>query len=235
LLTRLGDLRPSANEGAIRSTDPPLVLVLPGSRRSEIRRLSASFGETLGGVAERRGTFDALLPTLPQLADEIAALTKNWPVRPRIVTSEADKYTAFRRARAALAASGTVTLELALAGVPTVAAYRIPSIEGLILQLMARVHPVVGVRSVILANLVLGDFVVPEYLQSRCTAANLAPALAELLGDTPARRRQVEAFQKLDGILDCGVDAPSTRAARAVLELVAERQGAGHRLREMGM
>jgi lipid-A-disaccharide synthase len=228
LLTRLGDLRPSADEAQIRSADPPLVLVLPGSRRSEIRRLSGIFGATLGRVVEHRGAFEAVLPTLPQLADEIAGLTKNWPVRPRIVTSEADKYAAFRRARAALAASGTVTLELALAGVPTVAAYRIPPIEGLILRLMARVHPVLGIRSVILANLVLGDFIVPEYLQSRCTAANLASALAEVIGDTPARRRQIEAFRKLEGILDCGVDAPSTRAARAVLDLA-------YRLREMGV
>ncbi|HEY7296694.1 MAG TPA: lipid-A-disaccharide synthase [Xanthobacteraceae bacterium] len=230
LLTRLRDLRPSANETDMRAADPPLVLVLPGSRPSEIRRLSGIFGDTLGRVADRRGIFEAVLPTLPQLAAEIAGLTENWPVHPLIVTSEADKCAAFRRARAALAASGTVTLELALAGVPSVAAYRIPPLEGFVLRFMARVHPAVGVRSVILANLVLGDFIVPEYLQNRCTAANLAPALAELLGDTPARRRQVEAFHKLEGILDCGVDTPSTRAARAVLDLLA-----AHRLREMGV
>src|SRR5215471_14688937 len=86
LLARLGELRPNANESGKRATDPPLVLALPGSRRSEIRRLSASFGEALGMVAENRGKLDIVLPTLPQLSDEIADLTKNWPVRPSIVT-----------------------------------------------------------------------------------------------------------------------------------------------------
>jgi lipid-A-disaccharide synthase len=221
LLAGLGDLRPNAEERGKRATDPPLVLALPGSRRGEITRLSRIFGEALGMVAENRGKLDIVLPTLPQLSDEIADLTKNWPVRPSIVTSEAEKYATFRHARAALAASGTVTLELALAGVPSVAAYRIPPIEGLILRQIARVHPVVGVNSVILANLVLGDLIIPEFLQNRCTAGNLARALADLLDDTPARRRQVEAFKKLDGILDCGGMPPSIRAARAVLELLA--------------
>jgi lipid-A-disaccharide synthase len=221
LLGRLGDLRPNAEEAGKRATDPPLVLALPGSRRSEIRRLSGIFGEALGLVAAGRGKLDIVLPTLPQLADEIADLTKSWPVRPSIVTSEAEKYAAFRRARAALAASGTVTLELALAGVPSVAAYRIPPVEGFILRQMAQVHPAVGVNSVILANLVLGDFIVPEFLQNRCTAGNLAPALADLLDDTPAWRRQIAAFNGLEGILDCGGEPPSTRAARAVLGLLA--------------
>ena len=221
LLAGLGDLRPNAEERGKRATDPPLVLALPGSRCGEIRRLSGIFGEALGMIAARRGKLDIAVPTLPQLAGEIADLTKNWPARPCIITSKTEKYAAFRRARAALAASGTVTLELALAGVPSVAAYRIPPIEGLILRHMARVHPVVGVRSVIMANLVLGDFIIPEFLQSRCKADNLAPALADLLVDTPARCRQIETFNKLDGILDCGGEPPSIRAARAVLELLA--------------
>jgi lipid-A-disaccharide synthase len=220
LLARLGDLRPNAEEAGKRATDPPLVLALPGSRRSEITRLSQIFGEALGMVAARRGKLDIVLPTLPQLAGEIADLTRNWPVQPSIITSKADKSAAFRHARAALAASGTVTLELALAGVPSVAAYRIPPIEGFILRQIARIHPAVGVDSVILANLVLGDLIFPEFLQNRCTAGNLAPALADILDDTPARRRQIEAFNKLDGVLDCGGE-PSIRAARAVLDLLA--------------
>src|SRR5262249_25871652 len=134
VLARLGDLRPNAEERDKRAADPPLVLALPGSRRGEIRRLSGIFGEALGMVAAGRGKLGIAVPTLPQLADEIADLTKNWPVQPSIITSKAEKSAAFRHARAALAASGTVTLELALAGVPTVGAYRIPPIEGLILR-----------------------------------------------------------------------------------------------------
>jgi lipid-A-disaccharide synthase len=223
LLEQLDDLRPSADEARARATTPPVVLALPGSRPSEVRRLCAVFGEALGVVAAQHGTLDVVLPTLPHLVRPISELTARWPVRPRIVTGEAEKHAAFRRARAALAASGTVTLELALAGVPSVAAYRIPSLEAVILDWIVRVHPAVRVRSVILANLVLGEFVIPEFLQRRCTAANLAPALADILGDTPARNRQIEAFKRLDAVLGAGGAAPSVRAAEAVLDLVARR------------
>ncbi len=223
LLGHLDDLRPSADEAGMRAAEPPLVLALPGSRPSEVRRLGALFGEALGLVAAQHGPLDVVLPTLPHLVPAISELTAQWPTPPRIVTSEADKHAAFRRARAALAASGTVTLELALAGVPSVAAYRIPMLEGLLLDWIVRIHPAVRVRSVILANLVLKEFVIPEFLQSRCTAANVAPALADIIGDTPARARQIEAFKRLDGILGTGGMAPSARAAEAVLELLARR------------
>ncbi len=220
MMARLAELRPSAEEEKARAEDPPLVLVLPGSRTHEIHRLVGIFGEALAAVEARRGALDIVLPTLPHLAREITAATASWRSRPRVVTTDAEKFAAFRRARAALAASGTVTLELALAGVPLVGAYRIPLIEGLVLQALARVHPAVGVRSPILANLVLGEHAIPEFLQRRCTAENIAPALAEIIADTPARRRQIEAFARLDGILGAGGAPPSMQAADAVLELL---------------
>ena len=164
-----------------------------------------------------------MLPTVPHLIDEVARATIGWPILPRVVTSEADKHAAFRRARAALAASGTVTLELALAGVPHVAAYRLPAIEALILRAVVRVHSVITVRSVILTNLVLGEKVVPEFLQSNATPANLANALSLILGDSSERRRQEQAFRRLDSILGTGGAAPSDRAASAILELIEEK------------
>jgi lipid-A-disaccharide synthase len=96
-------------------------------------------------------------------------------------------------------------------------------IEGLILRSIYRVHPAVQVKSVILANLVLGELAIPEFLQSRCTAENLSRALAEVIADTPARRRQIEAFARLDGILGTGEVSASERAARAVLEFLGHR------------
>jgi lipid-A-disaccharide synthase len=222
LLAHLDELRPSSEEARARAA-VPLVLALPGSRRQEIRRLGAVFGDALGRVAKQHPDLEIVLPTVPHLIDEVAGATIGWPVQPRIVTAEADKHAAFRRARAALVASGTVTLELALAGVPHVAAYRIPLIEGLILRAIVRFHPAVKVRSVILANLVLGEAVVPEYLQSECTAANLAYDLSVVLGDSSARRRQELAFKRLDSILGTGGPTPSERAARAVLELIARK------------
>jgi len=220
LLEHLSDLRPSAAEARLRATSPPLVLALPGSRTHEVGRLAGMFGETLGRVAAKAGPLDVVLPTVPHLASHLSELTSRWPIRPRIVVDQAEKFAAFRRARAALAASGTVTLELALAGVPSVAAYRIPTLEGLILKLIWRFHPVIKVRSVILANLVLGEFAIPEFLQRRATADNLAPPLNDILGDTPARQRQIEAFKRLEAVLGAGDLAPSKRAAQAVLDLI---------------
>jgi len=223
LLEHLETLRPSPDDARRRAAEPALVLALPGSRPSEIRRLSEVFGETLGIVAAERKGIEVVLPTLPHLVPELSELTSRWPTPPRIVTSEADKCSAFRHARAALAASGTVTLELALAGVPTVAAYRIAAFDEFILRSLAKLHPVIRVRSVILANIVLGEFFIPEFLQGRCTPQYIAPALADILRDSPGRRRQIESFKRIDAILGVNDTAPSARAATAVLDLMAQR------------
>jgi lipid-A-disaccharide synthase len=218
LLAQLAELRPSPEEQRTRES-ASLVLALPGSRRQEIRRLGAMFGEALEIAAARHKHFDVVLPALPHLADEIAQATSRWSIRPRIVTDVAAKHAAFRRARAAIAASGTVTLELALAGIPHVAAYRIPLLEGLIARTVLKVD------TVILANLVLGEMIVPEFLQTRCTAANLGAALSEVLADTPGRQRQEQAFARLDAILGTHERTPSERAADAVLDLLSRRGG----------
>jgi lipid-A-disaccharide synthase len=151
-----------------------------------------------------------VLPTLPHLRAELVEATERWPVQPRLVTPDG-KHAAFRIARAALAASGTATLELALAGVPTVAAYRAARIEAAILRRLVRLP------SVILPNLVLGQNVVPEFLQEACTPDRLAAALAPLLADTAARRLQLDAFSRLDEIMAIGRAVPSAKAAEIVV------------------
>jgi len=213
LADEIGALRPEPG-ATRRQTDPPVLLVLPGSRVSEIRRLAGVFGEAIALTAKRTGPIDLVLPTLPRVVELVTAATAGWPVRPRIVVGPEEKRAAFRAARAALAASGTVTLELGLAQVPLVAAYRVVPWEGLLFRLMTRLN------TVILANLVLGENVVPEFLQRECTAERLANALDPLLRDTPERRRQVDAFARLDRIMDLSGEPPSNRAARAVLALI---------------
>jgi lipid-A-disaccharide synthase len=212
LIEQIDRLRPDTREAQRRSADPPLVLVLPGSRASEIRRLLGIFGAAIAQVASKVGAIELVLPTVPQVLAQVQAGTADWPLKPRIVVEPAEKWAAFRMARAALAASGTVTLELAVAGVPTIAAYRIPLIEEIILRLHTKLH------TVILANLVIGEKVVPEFLQGECTPQRLADALVPLLADTPARRRQIEAFARLDAIMEVGTAAPSAKAADIVLE-----------------
>ena len=129
------------------------------------------------------------------------------------MVEEADKQAALRVARAALAKSGTTTLELAVAGVPMVAAYKVAPLEAWVIRRLVRVP------SYILANLVLGQNVVPELVQEECTPERLAEALAPLIGDTPERRRQVEAFATLDAIMEIGSRTPAARAADIVLEV----------------
>jgi lipid-A-disaccharide synthase len=211
LIDQIATLRPNADEQARRDAAPPVLLVLPGSRRSEIRHHMAVFGETLGLLQAQGVAFEPVLCTMPHLEEVIAEATKPWPVQPRIVVGEQEKKAAFRIARAAFAKSGTVTLELAIAGVPTVAAYQAGKVEAWIARRMIQVN------TVILANLVLGDNVVPEFIQDDCTAAKLAPALHDVLGDTPQRQRQVAAFAGIDAIMATGQSSPSVAAADIVL------------------
>ena len=208
-------LRPNAEEAARRRADPPIVLMLPGSRRGEIARMLPTFARAIDLLVRQAGPIELVIPTVPHLAAAIRNAASDWRVAPRILVDPDDKRAAFRNARAALAKSGTVTLELALAGVPMVAAYKVSGFEAFVARRMVRVP------SVILANLVLGDNVVPEFLQEACTPQALAGALAPLLSDTPARHRQVEAFARLDAIMRIGDAEPSREAATIVMELAA--------------
>jgi lipid-A-disaccharide synthase len=138
-------------------------------------------------------------------------MSARWPVRPRIVVGDDERRAAFRVARAALAKSGTVTLELALSGVPMVTAYRGTAWEAFIARRLVKVS------SVILANLVLGENAVPEFLQEDCRAERLAPALHDILQDGDVRQAQLDAFARLDRIMSTGERTPSQRAADAVV------------------
>jgi lipid-A-disaccharide synthase len=212
LIEQIGSLRPSAEEQQRRDGQLPVLLVLPGSRRSEIRHHMAVFGETLRLLRERGTAFEPVLPTMPHLLDAVREGIADWAVQPRIAVGEDEKKAAFRIARAAFAKSGTVTLELALAGVPMIGAYRAGPVEMWIALTLARTP------SVILANLVLSENVVPEFMQRNAAPEKLAPALRDVLEDTPHRRRQLDAFARLDAIMATGGQSPSARAADIILE-----------------
>jgi lipid-A-disaccharide synthase len=192
----------------------PVLVVLPGSRSSEVGRLMEPFGEAVRQAMERAGPCEVLLPVVPSVRHLVEAGLENWPVRPHLVEGEIDKFKAFRLAKASLAASGTVTLELAVTGVPMVVAYKV--------DLLAwQIRHLVKVPSIVLANLVLGENAFPEFVQKDCTGEELARALAPLLGDTPERGEQVEALRRIAGkmVLEGGV-APSARAAETVLAAI---------------
>nr|WP_210278734.1 lipid-A-disaccharide synthase [Microvirga flocculans] len=217
LIERLAEIRPAQGERNHAPGEPIRLLVLPGSRRSEVSRLMEPFGEALSLLKERSPhPFEVTIPAVPHLAGEIRARAESWSVKPRIVEGEAAKWAAFRQADAALAASGTVTLELGLSGVPMVVAYRVSKIEEVLKYL-------IKAPSIVLTNLVLAENVIPELIQWDCTPEKLADAVLPLLSDTPERQRQLEAFRKLDGLMQIGDEVPSERSARIVAEVLAAR------------
>lgn len=188
----------------------PVLVVLPGSRPTEVRRLMQPFGETVRRLLAACGGLDVIIPAVPSVRPLIEAGLEGWPVRPHLVDGDADKFSAFRLADAALAASGTVTLELALAGTPMVVGYRVDAIA-------ARLRFLLNVPSVVLANLVLGENAFPEFIQEDCTSAKLAGALLPLLSDTPERRRQRQALGRIREKMLLPEGTPSQRAADTVL------------------
>jgi len=212
IIEQVSQFRPNAEEARRRAADPPVIVVLPGSRSSEVARLTADFGDALGHISERIGPIEVVVPAVAHHLERIEAATAAWPVKPRIVTEQSDKLEAFRSARAALAKSGTVTLELALSGVPMVVAYKVSAIDAVIMR------RVIKAPTVVLANLVLGENVIPEFLQEDCTPQRLADAMLAVMQDTPERRRQLEAFSRLDAIMEIGSASPALRAADIVLD-----------------
>ncbi|MVT64272.1 lipid-A-disaccharide synthase [Bradyrhizobium pachyrhizi] len=216
LTEQLASLRPNEDEQKRRDAQPPVLLVLPGSRRSEIRHHLALFGTALGQL-NKQTPFELVLPTMPHLEAMVREGVASWPVAPRLAIGETEKRAAFRVARAALAKSGTVTLELALSGIPMVTAYRVGAAEAFILRRAIRVS------SVILANLVIGSDIIPEFLQEDCTPDKLAAALGDVLADSPDRLRQLVGFATMDGKMSTGDQPPSVRAAAIVLAEMGRR------------
>lgn len=217
LIERLAEIRPAPGERGASADAPMKMVVLPGSRRSEVSRLMEPFGEALKLLQEQAlRPFEVTIPAVPHVADEVRERAQSWSVKPKIVLGEAAKWTAFREADLALAASGTVTLELGLSGVPMVVAYRVSKIEEVLKYL-------IKAPSIVLTNLVLGENVIPELIQWDCTPEKLRDAVLPLMSDSSERQRQLAAFAKLDGLMRIGDEAPSERAARVVSEVLQTR------------
>ena len=224
------DLVRRADRDCLPTGERPLrLLVLPGSRRSEVTRLMGPFGEVLRGLRAAIGDFEVVIPAVPHVRAEIEARIADWPVKPVLVAGEAAKFEAFRAADAALAASGTVTLELAVAGIPHVACYRLDGIGRLVKHMIRVPKPLrahMKVRSALLPNLVLGEWAVPEFIDEKLVPADVAAALAALLRPGAAREAQIAAFGRLDGIMREGLaESPGATATRIVLDLLGESGG----------
>ncbi|WP_299812704.1 lipid-A-disaccharide synthase [uncultured Roseibium sp.] len=213
------DLRPREGERSPLSESGKVLLVLPGSRGSEIDRLLGVFGETVAEVARDQPGLEVVLPAVSHLEDRIRDGVSNWPVKPQIVCGQDAKKAAFRRAHAALAASGTVSLELALSGVPMVVAYKVDWFFRRIKDLN-RIFRFSNVDSFVLPNIILGAKAIPEFLDDEVQPDVLAGHLKALLCDSAERREQVGELARLDEVMRLP-DGYSQRGAAADVVVAA--------------
>ena len=197
--------------------DAPLLTVLPGSRRGEVARLVAPFAETVAYLARRKAGLRVVVPTTATVAETVSAAVRDWPVPTIVVRGEREKYDAFAASDAALAASGTVALELAMARLPAVVAYRVSPLTAWVVQRMVKI------RYMHLLNLILDRPAVPEFRQADVNAERLGAELERLLTDPAARETQVVQCQEALHRLGLGELSPSRRAADEVLAIIAKR------------
>jgi lipid-A-disaccharide synthase len=195
----------------------PLLCVVPGSRAGEVRRMLPVFGDTVRLLKEGHAALHVAIPVVEATADIVREATRDWPC-PVVLIDTAERHDAFAASDAALAKSGTVTLELALAKVPMVVAYKVSPATAFLVRRMG-----VSVAHASLANLLVGREVVPEFIQEVCTAPALAEAVAQLLDSDAAREAQRQGFRELDEVLGSPIPPPSERAAQVVLDIVNGR------------
>ncbi len=193
----------------------PVLGVFPGSRPGEVKRLMPVFSEVVDRLAARYQGLRVVLPTVPVVADAVRAGSAGWRVPVSVVTDHRHKADAFAACTVALAASGTVTLELTLAGIPTVVAYRVNALSAAIARRL------VDPDAVVLTNKLLDRRVIPQFLQEECTADRLTVAIERLFDDPRARAEQGAASESIRGMLTVGGEDPSVRAAKAVLQAIA--------------
>jgi lipid-A-disaccharide synthase len=201
--------------------EQPLLCVLPGSRRAEVRRHLPVFKGTVRRLKARFPDLAVTVPTVATVRDEVASAVAAWPAPAVVTEGLSDKRDAFAAADLALAASGTVTYELAMAAVPMVITYRMSPLTVAVIRSMIRT------KYVSVVNIVLGREVAPEFVQEDCAPHRLVPALAALLSDEGSRRRQREDLDRVARALGRGGPPSSETAAGVILSVVRSRMVAG--------
>ena len=194
--------------------DTPVLILMPGSRRSEAPRLLPVFAETVGLLADQHQGIVPVIPVSHAVADIVQQATVHWAIPPIIVTEEADKHDGYAAASAALTKSGTSTLELALAGVPMAVTYRVNALSAFMARRMIRVPHVAMV------NLLAKHALVPELLQEDCNPEKLAETVTALLTNPALATAQRDGFHTVLQSLRPPEGDPAQAAAKAVLALL---------------
>ncbi len=198
-----------------RSRSKPTIMLLPGSRKSEISALAPVFRDVAATFAARNDGCRIILPTVTRREQQVRAAIADWPVQPELFVGEEAKWKAFAMADAAVAASGTVMLELALSGIPAVSAYKADFIGRFMLNKIT-------VWSASLPNLIADAPLVPEYFNDTIRAGALVRWMELLTKDSFQRRGMIEGFERVIALMQTDVP-PGARAAAIVLDVLAEK------------
>ncbi|TNE34234.1 MAG: lipid-A-disaccharide synthase [Alphaproteobacteria bacterium] len=198
-------------------TEEKLLMLLPGSRRGEVARHLPLFEETVRRLKSEMGDVRLVVPVIGRAAEMVREAMKSWEVEPVIVTGEVAKFDAMAAADVALAASGTVGLELALAELPTVIAYRMNALTAWIAR------RIVKLDYVNLVNILMKREVVPEFLLENCRPENLARATLDLFRSEEKRGGQIADFRHAMVLLGKGAAVPGVRAAEVILEILQRK------------
>ena len=199
------------------SSSAPIVCLLPGSRLNEVKRLMPILGEVAYRLREVHSDLQFVLPVVPHVKEVVDQELEAWRLQPHLVEGEAEKFAAFDASALALAASGTVSLELALARVPTVITYRLDPLTAFVAR------RIITSKYVNLINLIVDAPAIPELLQENCTANTVFEQANTLLSSEEARLAQLAAMDRAMEELGLGGDTPSIRAADAMLAAFIEK------------
>lgn len=186
-----------------------------GSRESEYKKLAPIIKQAALLVQDIEEDVRFIVPTLPDLEYEIKNLLKDFPFSVYVTCTPSTKWESFKACNTAIAVSGTVALELSYAGVPHVIAYKVNPITALILKLLIKV------KYAHLANILLERSIVPEFIQGKCTAENIAQQTLDYLQQPELAQEQTKELQAIDGLLKNGEGVrPSQKAAKFIFEMI---------------
>lgn len=196
-----------------------IVSVLPGSRKNEVAKLLPVFLESVKELRQENKNLYFVIPTVSTVEKEVRRQVKESGVPVLVVNTQADRYGAFRASEAAIAASGTVALELAICDIPHIIAYKVSPFSAMLARRFLKI------QFVNLSNILLGREIIPELLQERCVTGNIRNYISRLLVHDDLYEKQMDGFVKVRKILGQGEQTPSENACDIVLEIVKANKG----------
>ena len=198
--------------------DKTIITILPGSRKNEVSKLLPIFLKSAQQLWHEKQNLVFVLPTVKTVSGLVKSMVKDCELPLTIVETQEERYSAFRASEAAIAASGTVALELAICNIPHLVAYKVSPLTAWI------IGKIMKIQFVNLSNIMLGRLIVPELLQEQCVSGNIARTIKELLGKKDLYELQMNGFAKVKQTLSHGEQIPSDNAADFVLQKIANRK-----------